>query len=60
VIRIVVRELQRGATGDEPDPDLPFAADIGSERDGLSVWRERRRFLQSAEVGEAVRTDGLC
>jgi hypothetical protein len=43
----VARQLQRGATCEEPHPDLPMTIGWRHERDGSPVGGERWRLFES-------------
>jgi hypothetical protein len=54
VIGGVLADLQRRSARQEPDEDLPRPVHASRERDRFQVRRNRGRFLEPAEIGQAV------
>ena len=55
MIGVIVRNLQRGASGQQPQPDVPAAAGLGHKGHGLAVRRDRRRLLVTYEIGDPLK-----
>src|ERR1700730_1275547 len=52
MVGIVLGHLQRRTSCQQSHPNLPPSADVGGERHGLSVRRQRREFSHAHKVGK--------